>query len=82
MSETGADTTGILISIPDNSSTLTGKLPTEYKTVYLRVSTGDNFSTGYTEYAMIQSGTEWIWTGDLDDSMYFTFATRLPPAPG
>jgi len=79
----GADYTGYMISVADNSSTLlSGKLPAEYRTVYLLLSTGTDFSTGYTEYAMTQSGRTWIWTGDLGSGQHFTFATQLPGAPG
>jgi len=43
--ENGSDTTGLFLSIPDNSSTLTGKLPAEHQVVYLFVDTDANFTT-------------------------------------
>ena len=58
--ETGSDYTGYMVSVPDNSSALTGKLPAETNKVYLLIDTDADFTTGATEYEMTLSGTEWI----------------------
>lgn len=89
VSETGTDTTDLMISVPDDSSALTGKLPREVaNTMYLLVDTDNDFSNGGTTIytgtlSGSLSGAEWIFSGvDLDDSNFFTFATNVPAAPG
>ena len=80
---TGYDITGLTVSVPSSSSTLTGKLPKEWKNVFLVVSDGTGFTSGATLYTGTASGASWIWTGiDLDNGQYFSFATQIPPAPG
>ena len=72
-----------MISVPDNSSSLTGRLPAENVRVYLEVNNGTGFGSGSTEYEMILSGSEWIATGvTLSSGQFFTFATHIAPAPG
>lgn len=45
VSETGSDTADLMIAVPDNSSTLTGRLPGEANsTVYLLVDADGDFS--------------------------------------
>ena len=72
--ETG--TVGSLkIQIPDNSSTLTTKLPAEGTAVYLLMDADGDFSSGATEIAMTLNGTNWEANVDLTDGQYFTIAT-------
>ncbi len=75
----------VYISVPDNSSTKTTKLPTEQTTVYLLTKTTDSdFSVGATETALTLNGTQWELPAGVNftDAEYFTFATEIPPAPG
>ena len=75
--ETGTVGT-VYLSIPDDSSSATSKLPVEGITVYLLTKTADNdFSTGATEIALNLNGTQWELPAgvDLSDAEYFTFAT-------
>ena len=75
--ETGAIAT-VYISIPDDSSTLATKLPTEGTTVYLLTDTDTNFSDA-TETALTLNGTNWELPAgiDLADATHFTFATEV-----
>lgn len=82
--ETGSDTSNLSIIVPDNSSSLTTRLPAESNNkVYMLIDTDTNFSVGATIVAGTQSGTEWIFNSvDLDDTQFFTFATDTPIMPG
>ncbi len=81
-SETG--TVGsVQVRVPDNSSTLTNKLPAEVgSAVYLLTDADGDFSSGATEYLMTLNGTNWETTVDLTDGQFFTFATRILETPG
>lgn len=74
----------VRIQIPDDSSTLTSKLPIEASKVYLLTKTADaNFTTGSTETLMTKVGTNWEATIDMPaGTSYFTFATQSAPTPG
>jgi hypothetical protein len=77
----------VKLSVSDNSSTNTTKLPAEITTVYLLVDAdGDgNFTTGSpTETALTLNGTEWETATPITipNGAVFTFATQVPPAPG
>ena len=75
--ETGTIGT-IHISVPDDSSALTAKLPAENTTVYLLTDTDADFSDA-TETALTLNGTNWELPAgiDLTDATYFTFATQV-----
>lgn len=83
VSETGSDLTGFILSVQDNTgSAFSSELPPEATGVYLLVDSDSDFSSGATSYDMVLSGSNWIWTGDLNDGQFFTFATQVPAAPG
>jgi hypothetical protein len=78
VSELGTDATNYTIQVPDDSSTLTTKLPTEVTAVYLLQDTDTDFSTGATSVTMVANSTNWRATNiDLDNGRFFTFATGL-----
>jgi hypothetical protein len=77
----------VKLSVSDNGSTNTTKLPAEITSVYLLVDTdGDgNFTTGSpTETALTLNGTEWETATPITipNGAIFTFATNIPPVPG
>ncbi len=82
VSETGTVGT-VYLSIPDNSSAATTKLPAESTAVYLLTDTDDDFSDA-TETVLTLNGDQWeLPSGvDLADGDFFTFATHIPVAPG
>jgi len=83
VTETGTNNTNYSLSVSDNSSLNSTKLPAESQLVYLLVDTDTNFAAGATEYAMTLSGTEWILNGlDLNEGQFYTFATQTPNYPG
>lgn len=79
--ETGA-VGSVLIQVPDNSSTLTTKLPAEVQSVYLLVDADGNFSSGATEIPMTLVGTNWEATYDFTGTQYFTIATKVTCGAG
>ena len=71
------------IQVPDNSSSLIGKLPGEVNgSIYLLVDADGDFSSGASSVTMTLNGTVWETDYDFSDGQYFTFATQLPAAPG
>ena len=68
----------VFLSVPDDSSTETTKLPAEVSTVYLITKTADaDFTTGATETELTLNGTNWQLPAGIDiaDGTYFSFAT-------
>ena len=65
----------VKIQVPDNSSALATKLPTQGVAVYLLVDADGNFSSGATEIAMTLNGTNWEANVDFTNGQYFTIAT-------
>ena len=85
VTETGSDSTGLMFTIPDASSTLGVKLPPEQTRVYMFVDADGDFSSGARVYTGTFSGTTALWTitgVDLDDTEFFTLGSNTPPAPG
>lgn len=73
------DTTGYTMVVTDQDTySVFSKLPGENSKVYLLVSSTASFSGAVTEYQMADLSGAWMWTGDLDDGQFFTFATALP----
>jgi hypothetical protein len=70
-----------VVSVPDNSSARSFKLPAENSTVYMLIDTdGDgDFTTGSpTESAMTQNGTEWVSPAvTIPNGAVFGFATQV-----
>ena len=82
--ETGTVGT-VYISVPDNASSETTKLPIEQGNMYLLTKTGSNdFSTGATMIQLTLNGTNWELPAGIDlvDGTYFTFGTIMSTAPG
>jgi hypothetical protein len=77
--ETGT-VASVKVQVADNSGS--NGLPAELTTVYLLVDADGNFSTGATEIAMTLNGANWEANVDFTTSLFFTFATQAPPAPG
>ncbi len=81
VSETGA-IGSVLFSVPDNSSSMSSKMPAEATTLYLLVDDDGDFSTDAIEFPLVLNGTNWEAEIDFTDGQYFTIATQVPPAPG
>jgi hypothetical protein len=79
--ESGA-VASVKIRVPDNSSSLSSKMPAEVSTIYLLTDADGDFSSGATETTMTQNGSDWECNIDLTNEQYFTFATNVPAAPG
>ncbi len=75
--ETGA-LGNVTVSVPDNSSTLSSKLPYS-GTLSLFQSNTTNFSSGATITTMTLNGTNWEASIDFTNGQYFTFG--VPPTP-
>lgn len=73
--ETGTVGT-VYLETPDNSSSLTSKLPVENTSVYLIVSDSNDFSTPTAIVEMVLNGTDWSVNYDFATGDYFTFATK------
>jgi hypothetical protein len=79
VSEKGTDATDYKIQVPDDSSVLATKLPTEATSVYLLQDADGDFTAGATSTVMTLVGTNWEVSGaDLDNGQFFTFATIAP----
>lgn len=68
----------VYLQVPDNTSSLTTKLPSTPAPVYLIVANtagGGNFKGAITIKEMIPNGTDWSVTYDFADGDYYTFAT-------
>ncbi|TDP61142.1 PA14 domain-containing protein [Flavobacterium dankookense] len=73
----------VYLEVPDNSSSLTTKLPTEDTSVYLLVSSTNDFTSPTAVVEMLLSGTNWNTNYNFTDGDYFTFATKTTCiAPG
>ena len=75
----------VYLSVPDDSSTLTSKLPKENTTILLITDADGDFSDGNAlETALTLNGTNWELPAgiDLADGTYFTVSTLTPEAPG
>lgn len=73
----------VYLEVPDNSSGLSAKLPTEQQTVYLLVSNTSSFTTPVAAVEMTLNGTNWSANYNFTDGQYYTFATNttcLAPA--
>lgn len=73
----------VYLEVPDNSSSLSAKLPTEQQTVYLLVSNTSSFTTPVAAVEMTLNGTNWSANYNFTDGQYYTFATNttcLAPA--
>jgi hypothetical protein len=64
----------VKVRVPDNSSSLSTKLPTEAVAVYLLTDPDGDF-TDATESLMTLNGTNWEANTTLADGTFFTFAT-------
>ncbi len=75
--EKGGDTGDIYMSVPDDSASSGAKLPADYGVVYLLVDADGDFSSGATEYVLVQNGDVWELQAPVNfaDGTYFTFAT-------
>lgn len=71
----------VRIQIPDNSSSLTAKLPAEVTNVYLLVDADGDFTSGATSYTLTLSGTNWETDIDFTNGQYFTIATESIAVP-
>ena len=72
----------VKVRVPDNSSALSSKMPAEATTLYLLVDDDGDFGSGAIEVPMTLNTTDWEADYDFNDGQYFTFATKIPPAPG
>jgi hypothetical protein len=73
----------VRLSVPDNSSALSSKLPVAINgNMYLLVDADGDFSSGATEIPMMLNGTDWEADVDFSNGQYFTFASEVPVAPG
>lgn len=78
--ETGTIAT-VFLSIPDNSSVESNKLPTSITNLSLVTKLSDaDFTIGTTVIAMVLNGTNWELPAGVDfvDGTYFTFETLRP----
>ena len=66
----------VYLEVPDDSSIQLTKLPVENETVYLLVSSSNDFSTPTAVVEMILNGTSWSTNYDFVDGDYYTFATK------
>ncbi|MCK6691630.1 MAG: FG-GAP-like repeat-containing protein, partial [Thermoanaerobaculia bacterium] len=78
VAETGTVGT-VKVRVPDDSSPLTTKLPTETGTVYLLVDADGDFTAGATAVPMTLVGTNWEADRDFANGEYFSFAIACAP---
>jgi hypothetical protein len=78
--ETGTDSTDYTLSVPDNTSPLAVRLPSDFGYPVLLLQDADgNFASGAISTRMNLIGTNWeLPNVDLDNGQFFTFGYGIP----